>query len=205
MADGTISVNDSGAKLIRTNTRTVSSQTVHEEYGLNAEPAQPTFIASASGVSTATANSHLMQLIAGATLPLYICRISIYQLALATTAAIMELHLFRLTTAGTGGTAVTPVAYDTADGAAAATAATLPGVKGTEGNPLFRGSCYMFQTAGASAGPNSPIFERDYDKLKMKRPRIPAGLTNGLALKNVTAVAAGTLLIDIEFIEAAAP
>src|SRR5262245_48425855 len=104
MAESKIALTEGSGKNARTYQRVVGANTVEESYMLLGEHGTATYIAStaSAGTSTATANSHLFQLMAGASLHVYVRNIKVYQLAVATTAAIDALEVVRLTTAGTG-------------------------------------------------------------------------------------------------------
>ena len=153
-------------------------------------------------VSTATANSHLMQISAGASLKVRIRRLQVIQSALATTAVLGQILIVRLSTAGTGGTAQTPAALDPADAASGATAMHLPTAKGTEGGILYESQPYFIQTLTASL-PNWPILlDVDFDRLRPKPLIIAAGAANGIAIKQITAVAAATVWMNVWLDEA---
>ena len=180
--------------------RTVGANNVEDEVILIGEQHLATYSVGGaiSTISTATAASHLMQLMAGASLRVYIRRIMIWQTGLATTAGFMQLGLFRLTSAGTGGTAVGANPLDTADAAAGATGMTLPTVKGTEGTALLQAWPYMMQTAAASSTQQGPIVDWDFDfMLRSKALAIPAGAANGIAIKAVAGMAGASVHIDV--------
>ena len=109
----------------------------------------------------------------------------------------MQMGVFRLTTAGTGGGTSAPPALDTTDAACGATAMTLPTGKGTEGALLWAGGVPIFNpvtSPGVLMGVQSPPL--------LKPIRIPAGTANGIAVKNITAVAGGSAALNIYFFEA---
>lgn len=190
----------SGVKL-HTHSKSVSGSTVHDEVIVHGEPQLAAYVvANTSAISFATANSHLLQVMAGASLKVRLRRLRVYQMGMATTATVGQIGLYRLSTAGTGGTSYTPQLMDPGDAAAGATGMTLPTGKGTEGAVLWMGSVYLMQTVGASAQLNEPIIDLDWDKLRLKAPVISAGTANGLALKNVTGIAGATVFVvaDIE-------
>jgi hypothetical protein len=155
----------------------------------------------AAGISIATANDHTFEVMAGASLNLYIRRIEVYQLVAATTAAFCQFIVYRLTTAGTGGTAQTVTALDNSDSAASATVMTLPTVKGTETFRIWNGTCVVTQTVPVAGGPTK-LVDIDFDRLKTKANRVPAGTTNGIGLKCITAVAAATVVFNVTWGEA---
>lgn len=200
MAESFINQTEGAGKKSHTNSRVIGVNTVEDEVVLLGENYLASYIvthASAS-VSTATANSHLMTINAGASLKVRIRRIEIYQHALATTAAYMALVLVRTTTAApTGGTAVTPAPLDTTDAASGCTAMTLPTVKATESTIVGGGDLYMVQTAGASSTFITPPLVWDFDRPRSKPLIIQAGTTIGLAVKNLTAIAAGSVSVQV--------
>lgn len=203
MAESLVNVTEGSGKKLHAWDRTIGANVVLDQFVQHGEPSAPTYVASSTtAISVATANSHVYQLMAGASLNLYIRRIRVWQFGLATTAAIVSLQLFRLTTAGTGGATHTIIPRDSTDAAAGAAAMDLPTVKGTEGVFLDIAACSFIQTV-PTGGPGTIglLCEWDFDRLRSKPIRIPAGTTNGIALKNPTAVAAATVIPVIEFAE----
>lgn len=202
MAASRIGVTAGAGTNVATNSYTESGFTVHDEKVILGEQYHPTYTV-VDAMSTATANAHLLQIMAGASLRVRIRRIEIYQDTLATTATIASLSIYRLTTAGTGGVAVTPRALDPADAAAGATAMRLPTAKGTEGNQLWTGNVYYMQTAGASSIMQQPAMVLDFDGLRQKPIIVAAGVTNGIAIKHETAVAGAIARITVVIDETA--
>lgn len=202
MAESVIAVTEGAGKKIHTWSRTIGANTVEDEYQIIGDQPLATYVIDTSGTSIATANDHPLQIMAGGSLNVYLRRLRAWQLALATTAAIVQFSLFRLTTAGTGGTASGLDPLDSSDAGANGTAMTLPTAKGTEGARLYNWTAGLIQTV-STAGEPTLLFDLDFDKNpRLKIPRIPAGTTNGLALKNVTGHAAATILIAAEVTEA---
>lgn len=200
MAESIIQVApDSTGKKVHTFNRTIGANSVEDEVNLLGENYLASYTIPSNGfVSAATANSHLLQVMAGASLKVRVRKIEIYQSAMATAAAIMQVQILRLTTAGTGGTATGTAVLDPADAASGATSITLPGVKGAENaQPIWQGTAYLMQTIGASAPQVDPILTIDFDRLRSKPFIIAAGITNGFCVKNLTAHAAATLAIMV--------
>lgn len=200
MAESIVQVTEGTGKKLHTNSRVIGANTVEDEVVLLGENYLSTYVAngtSVASVSLATANSHVVQIMAGATFKVRIRRIEVYQIAVATAAAIVPFGLFRLTTAGTGGTVNGVTVLDPSDGAAGATCMTLPAVKGTEGATLWSGSAYVMQTVAASAQLNEPILVIDFDRPRSKPVIIAAGVANGVALKVQAAVAAATVQFNV--------
>ena len=203
MADSSINVTEGSGKRLQTYDHTVSSVLVQRQAVVLGEQPLASYLAGASGVSTATANSHLLQIMAGSSSNVRIRRIELWQQVMATTAAIMQVSIVRLSTAGTGGGAVSVNNLDAADAAAGATAMSLPTAKGTEPGTLINAGVYMMQTVAASAQLAGPSLVWDFDGLRFKSLVIAAGTSNGIALKNVTAIAAGTVHINVWLSETA--
>lgn len=197
MSESSVQVTQGSGTRLRTATRTVASQTVHEEYMQVGEADLPSYsIVTAYGISAATANSHLLQIMAGSSARVALRRLMLYQVAAASSAQNSDLQLVRLTTAGTGGTAITPAPLATSDSAASASAMSLPSSKGTESTILHRQPVYFLQTLGASlTGPWPLMLDLDFERLRLKPPIIAAGTANGLALKCVGAVTSATVVV----------
>jgi hypothetical protein len=140
---------------------------------------------------------------AGAALVVYVRQIRIYQVALATAAAIVRWQVGRLTTAGTGGTAQAAAqALDSTDAACGATCMTLPTVKGTEAATSVRNGTFGVIQTAPTAGPLPLVAVIDFSALRHKSLRIPIGVANGIHVKNIDAAAATTFHIEIDFVEA---
>jgi len=193
MADTSVQITQGSGTKLHTFDRSIGGNTVHDEVFLHGMPYYATYVIPIFAVSTATAASHVLQIMAGASLVVYVHQIILYQAASATTAAYLEWVVKRLTTAGTGGGAVTPQPTDTTDTAAGATAMTLPTAKGTEGGNQWGQSSYMIQTPGVATPVWKPVFEYIADGKLYKPIRIAAGATNGIAVKNNTGVAGASI------------
>lgn len=203
MGESLVQVTEGSGKKLHTWQRTVGANSVEDEIVLPGLPAFATYSVPILNVSLATANSHILQLMAGASLNVYVVRIRLWQSAAATTAAFASILLHRLTTAGTGGGVQTPAAHDPADAAAGAVGMTLPTVKGTESTAPLRFMAYLTQTPGAAGSQMLPIIDWEADKAGLVKPmKIAAGTTNGLVIKNETAVAAASVTGYLTFIEA---
>lgn len=202
MADTSFAVTAGSGTNLHTVTTSIGGSTVHDQVIKQGEAYLATYTISSS-MSTATAASHLLQVMAGSTLNVYIRRIVITQYLVAATAAMARLQIYRLTTAGTGGGSVTPSPLDTTDSASGATAMTLPTAKGTEGAELWRTGAAFIQTVGAGTFPGATILaDWDFERMRTKGIRIPAGTANGIAVKNVDAVASGGVNVTVLLSEA---
>ncbi|HET7029963.1 MAG TPA: hypothetical protein VFI34_05595 [Candidatus Limnocylindrales bacterium] len=196
MSESLVQVTEGVGKKLHTNQRTIGGNAVEDEYMLPGEFALASYSVSAGTISLATANSHLLEIMAGAANAVRIRRIVATPSA-ATAVTTARIDILRVTTAGTGGTAVTPRPYDTAD-AALATAMVLPTAGGVEGVTLRSESCLI----GSATLPNSRWWEWSQHP-GMKPIIIPAGATNGIVLKNMVAVAGCTVSVTVEFVETA--
>jgi hypothetical protein len=198
VAESIVQVTEGSGKKLHTNSYTVGANTVEDEFVVPGEYPYAAYTAVATGVSSATAASHMMQIMAGSSLKVRIRRIRINQLAAAGAVNTIDFNLIRLSTAGTGGTAVTPSKLDTADAASGATAMTLPTVKGTETTGVWDEGMWVGTAAIPPANGRLEWVQHTYSKPIV----IPAGTTNGLAIKN-SALASATFTIVIEFVETA--
>lgn len=185
MAESFVNVTEGSGKKLHTNSRTVGANTVEDEVVVHGEQYLATYYVSSGSVSAATLDAHLLQIMAGASLNVYIRRIWIWQTVAITTAAMTAWQLRRLTTAGTGGGTITPAPYELTDGASGATAMTLPTVKGSEGAFVLSGRALPIQTIPTSGqGQGLLLADINLDiNLRSKTIRIPAGTANGVALK----------------------
>lgn len=160
----------------------------------------PSYVMLASNISIATANDHVLQLMAGSSLSVKIFHIKILQGTNATTAAVGTIEVWRLSSAGTGGTAVTAAKNDNANAAAGATGMTLATAKGTETTMWNRETFNSQQTSGVSPAGSKVLYEWSVNSFAQMLT-IPAGTANGIALKNGNATAAATVNAYIEFVE----
>jgi hypothetical protein len=203
MPESFVQISEGAGKKLRTFQRVVGANTVEEEVTLAGFSSLATYSVTGTGVSIATANDHPIQIMAGASLNVYIQRLRISQQALATTAAIAQFRILRLTTAGTGGSSLGFNPLDTADAAAGATGMALPTAKGTEGAQLWAETAMLIQTVPTGGAAQAPLlFDIDFDRLYGKPLRIPAGTANGICFKNVTAVAAASIQFTVTMAEA---
>jgi hypothetical protein len=191
-----VNVTEGSGKKLHTFQRTIGANNVEDEIVLIGEPNLATYIVPFTA-SVATANAHLIQVMAGASLNLYVRRIYVAQGTFSSTSG-SNFVIIRLTTAGTGGGAVTIAARDTAD-TPGATAMTLPTVKGTEGAALEGINIIFGAAATTFAVPPTADFRFES---RGKALRIPAGVANGFALKSTNACAGNVVTGWVEFSEA---
>lgn len=202
MSESNVAVTEGAGKKLHTNQRSIGGNTVEDEYMLVGEPFLATYVLpTGASTSIATANDHVIQVMAGASLNVYIRRIQVWQSVLATTAAITSWDIFTLSSAGTGGTVLTNRAFDSTDAGAGATGMSLPTVKGTEVGRMWVGQTTVMQTAPTAGGSNL-LFDINFEQLRTKALRIPAGTANGIALKILTATAGASVRVAVYFSEA---
>lgn len=196
MAESIVQVTEGSGKKLHTYQRTIGANAVEDELVIPGEFYLATYTVNPGVVSTATAASHLLQVMAGASLNVRIRRIRIVEATPPAAVSVLEFQIIRLTTAGTGGTVITPRPLDTGDAAAGATAMTLPTVKGTVGVTLWDEAFW----AGSAALPQARVWE--WTQSPNGKPIIiPAGAANGIAVNNVVNIAACTVTISVEFVE----
>lgn len=194
MAEGFINFTEGSGKKLRTWNRTIGANSTEEQFVIPGEYPTPSYMVYATAVSGATAASHTIQLMAGASLNVRVRRIFLH--AIAATVGTVRFEVVRLTTAGTGGTALTVGKMDNGDAAVGATAMTLPTVKGTEGAFLW-----PITVGSAAAAPQSAVNESGWvQHPNSKAIIIPAGTANGIALK-CSGLAATTFDVAMEFTE----
>ena len=203
MAESVVQVNEGTGKKLHTFQRTIGANNVEDEVVIAGEPYLASYEADGSATNATTANSHMLQLMAGATLKVYVRRIIIYQgVTLAGAATAIDAQIWRVTTAGTGGGAVAIPPRDPADVVVGATAQTLPTVKGTEATMLRRFS-FVGQAAAPVGAEGTKLWEWNLGaNPRSKALVIAAGTANGIVVKNITALAAATFHVVIEFDEA---
>jgi hypothetical protein len=203
MAESFINVTEGSGKKAHTFQRTIGANNVEDDVVIAGEPYLATYTFQTSNTSVGTAAAHALQIMAGASLHVYVRLFLVTQSVVATTAALARLNIVRLTTAGTGGTVVTPSSFDTGDAAAGATGMTLPTVKGAEGASLWLQAAMYIQTVPTGGPASAPtLFDRDYRNVRSKSIRIPAGAANGIAVKVTDAVAGANVVLMAEIVEA---
>lgn len=194
----------SGKYLAAGATYTENALTVRDEKAILGEPYLASYSFVTPSISIATANAHLLQIMAGSSNAVYLRRLRVYQSVLVTTAAIATWELWLLSTAGTGGGTVTGAKRFTTDGAYSGAAMTLPTAKGTEATKLWSGTCQLIQTVGTGgAGLNTLLVDEALDDALRAQPiRIPAGTANGIAMKWVSASTGASAIVDMLVTEA---
>ena len=189
---------DSTGKKVAASTYTENSNTVYDQKVIPGEVYLPVYTVVTTTTTGEAANSHLIELMAGSTLNVRVRRIMLCQHTDALGVNVYPIQIWRTTTAGSGGTAITPNPLQTTDVAAGATAQMLPSSKGTEGVQLWQETIWNGTTAIPVATNNMRINQLDFSKPIV----IPAGATNGIAIKNTAHTSSQyTFDITIEFTE----
>ena len=203
MAESYVEVTEGSGKKLWTETTVVGADTKHAEIVKLGEPYLASYTVVTGAVSVATLDSHLLQIMAGASLKVYVRQIRVYQFTVATTAALHYVDILRLTTAGTGGTTQNEQPLDSTDVASGAQAMTLPSSKGTEGAELDRQVSYILQTIPASpAITSSLLYDFNWESNRQKSLIIPADTSKGIVVKNRVAIAGASVVIVAEYVEA---
>jgi hypothetical protein len=197
MADSSINVTEGSGKRLHTWDRTISSTLVQDQFTLPGEYPVSSYVALANGISIATANDHIIQVMAGSSLKVRIRRVRVSQSAYATTAGAGFFELWRLSSAGTGGTSLTPRQMDFSDSASGATSMTLPSAKGSEQ--------YLIDRERLMLGQSTTLIGTDFWEWAPPPGFEPlivnAGTANGIAIKSTAAIAGGSVNVAIYFIE----
>lgn len=196
MAESLVQVTEGAGKKLHTFSRTIGANVVEDEVVVPGEPYLASYVIAPASIAVATANDHLLQIMAGASLLVRIRRIRIQLFTPPAAAGTLGINLLRLTTAGTGGTVVTPQKQDNNDAAAGMTAMTLPTVKGTEGANALR----KFGVGMPAAQPVTTQYADEWIQLVNQKPiTIPVGITNGICLKLVAGnVATATIVVNVD-------
>ncbi len=157
----------------------------------------------ATTVNAAAGGAHLIQLMAGASLNVYVKRLRVFQLGTTVSAAaILQMAIVRLVSAGSGSLAVTPSPLDPADPAAGATSILLPSTHGTEAAFVSFRVAPVWLTIPTAAN-SSLMVEWYWGDDWFKCLKIAAGTANGIALKTLNSLGGNTALaIEAEFFEA---
>lgn len=196
MADTSFGVTPGSGANLHSVTTSIGGTTVHDQVVKPGEPYLASYVVGFANISIATSSAHVLQIMAGASLNVRIRKIFIVQDTLAGTAATAPFIIQRLTTAGTGGSTITARPLDLGDAGAGATAMTIPTAKGTESVFFHRWAMAMHSAHPITAPPFS------WEQLPHQKPLIiPAGTSNGIAIKIGTGVASATVSGYVEFDE----
>lgn len=199
MAETIVQVNSGSGPKLHGWDKVIGANTTIDQFVLPGEFPYAAYTVILENVSAATGNDHLLQIMAGSSLNVRIRSISIEQSSNAGAVNLLTTQIMRLTTAGTGGTVLTPAKHDSGDAAAGATAMTIPTVKGAESTVIKRATC----TARAAFQSTAEDSWQWVQQPGVKPLIIPAGTSNGIAIKTLTAIATATWNIHVEIVETA--
>lgn len=196
-----VQVTEGAGKKLHTYQRTIGANAVEDEVVIQGEHYLATYVCGTVNQSAANAGDDILQVMAGASLNVRIRRIRILQSGVITTAGPCLFSVIRVTTAGTLGTGTTPAKLDNNDAASGATSmVAVPNAShGTAGTTLFTRVLFPVQTAATAGSPE--IFTEWVAGDDRKPIIIPAGITNGIVIRNVAAHAGLTVGAEIEFTE----
>lgn len=204
MAESLVQVTEGVGKKLHTWSRVVGANIIEDEFNVPGEFPYPSYTVDVDAISMANAGDDIVQIMAGAALNCRIRSIDIRQAAAATAVAVRTLTIARITSAGTGGAVVTPSKMSNADGAYSGAAASLVpnATHGTIGAVIRTVRFALFQALSATQAQVPDTFHWE-QKPGMEPIIIPAGVANGLVIRNATATAGALLTVTIELVETA--
>lgn len=196
MSESSLSVTPGSGLDLRTDSRTIDSETRHQQYVLHGEGSLTTYTATAENVAVTTSGDHVFILQGDGTNYTRIRRIRLMQRALAGPGRL-DFRVLRTSTAGTGGTTVNCRPFDEADtNPYAGVAMTRPSSKGTEGVQLL-----LLPLGYVNAQPvdSRNVVEWRASPGDVKPIIIGNSTANGICIKVNTGVATVTVDIEVEF------
>ena len=196
MAESFVQVNEGTGKKLHTYQKVVGANTVEDEIVVLGEPYLPSYAARAAAIAANATGDRLFALIAGATLPVRIWRIEVWQDTAAAATAYQLLN-FRRITSPTGGTANTPQPFDTTSAAAGASLSAKP-TAGTLGTIFF--SLNLQVGAATSLLPDRAMAVWDAS-INRQPIIIPAGTSNSFGCSIASAIATVTYGVNVYFDE----
>lgn len=193
MAESELAVTPGVGLNLRTDTKTISSTTRHQQVMLLGDVSSPTYTAIGIGLSAATSASHLMFIQGDGSNYTRIHRIAVKTRGTGT-AGVLDVRVLRTSTAGSGGSTVNGRPFDAADtDPYGGTIQTLPSSKGTEGNQLLEFDLPSFASTGS-------VGSAEWTQSIRGKPIIIGTSTaNGICIKVQTGIASITVDIEVEF------
>ena len=199
MARSTLGYDDPAApdRYLDSWSRTIDGTARESQFVLPMEHVVPTYAMNGTAVTVATSASHLFALEADGTNYIRVRRIFVAQSDdVPAAASLLQLQVFRTTTASLTGTALNPRPFDGADtNPFGGRAVSLPGTKGTEGNMLLQGRIYL-PTSAVTANPTTWEWVARPDQ---KPIIVGPAVTDGIVLKVVTGIASAAVDYTVEF------
>lgn len=201
MGESYINLTEGSGKKSHTWQRTVGANNVEDSLMIQGEYPYATYSALVSSITTANANQHLVQIMAGASTYTRIRRIEISQVTNAGVANVFLPSIIRLSSAGTGGTAVTAFKFDASNADPGTTVTYTTTSAGTETGATMRRLPMQLRSAVPTDGNRNPgyVWEARDDEQPIV---IAPGTANGIAIKNYTSgVGTATIDIMVEWVE----
>lgn len=194
MSDSALGIATGTDAYLHSQQRTVGGTAVEEQVVRPSFPTDATYSVLADDISTASPNSHLLQVMADGTNYCRLLRLTIVPTDDAPASdALFKFQVLRLTTAGTGGAAINDAPYDDGD-SYGGDMRSLPTAAGTEGQLLLKG--YMSMDS-APAGRDNVAWV--WEPSKWGKPiTFGPDATDGIVVKVENAVASAAVLLIAE-------
>lgn len=195
MTQSAIGVSTGTDKYLNSNSRSIGGTAREEQVVLEGQSALPTYNIQVDDASVATANAHILQVMADGSNYSRLVRWSMeFTDDIPAAADILKVGLYRLSTAGTGGTTVNDAPYDTAD-SYSGDMRTLPSSKGTEGQLLQTVYLPILSTA-------DPVARRYvWEPPPYGKPIVfGTGTSDGLAWKVIDNISSAAVTISAEIV-----
>lgn len=197
MSISSIGVTEGTDKYLHTNSRSIGGTARQEQATFPAQSPNATFSVVADDVSVATANDHILQIMADGTNYSRLVGFTLEPTDDVPAADdILKVSLYRVTTAGTGGSSIGEGSYDDSE-SYSGDIQSIPSSKGTEGSLLWTG---YLPVDSAYAGVNGQRMLRWEPKPSAKPIVFGPDTTDGLVWKVIDAVASCAVCINAEFI-----
>lgn len=196
MSDSVVGVSTGTDKYLNSQSRTVGGTAVDEQVVHEGWTSEATYSVISDDASVATANDHILQIMADGTNYTRLVHFTITETEDGpASAGYLKLALYRLSTAGTGGTAITASAFDSAD-TYGGDCRQVPTSKGTEGALLWTGYLSLAQTPASSA-----VNRFEWTMPPGGKPIIfGTGTGAGVAFKVIDAVASASVIVRAEIV-----
>lgn len=193
MAESELAVTPGSGLNLRTDTKTISGTTRHQQVMLLGDASVPTYTAIGISCSLASSGDHLLIVQGDGSNYTRIHRITIRG-ATPGTAGVADIRVLRTSTAGSGGGTVNARAFDAADTTPyAGLCMTDPTSRGTEGDQLLQFRLPTYASTGSSGMVEWKAGDRS------KPIIIGTSTANGICVKIQTGIATVTVDVEVEF------
>ena len=193
MSESELLVTPGSGLSLRTDTKTISATTRHQQFVLQGDASNATYTAIGISCALAVSGDHLLILQGDGSNYTRIHRITIRG-ATPGTAGVADIRVLRTSTAGSGGGTVNARPFDSADtDPYAGVCMTDPTSRGTEGNQLLQFRLPVYAATGSSG-----VVEWVAND-KAKPIIIGTATSNGICVKIQTGIATDTVDVEIEF------